>query len=61
MLSAQEIKSFIDNDAASMKKQFARMGQRYYDAEHDIRQYCIFYVDADGQVREDKTKSNIKI
>ena len=61
MLTAQEIKTFIDNDAASKKKQFARMGQRYYEADHDIRQYRIFYVNADGQVQEDKTKSNIKI
>jgi SPP1 family phage portal protein len=61
MLTAQEIKTFIDNDAASKKKQYARMGQRYYEADHDIRQYRIFYVDAQGQVREDKTKSNIKI
>ncbi len=61
MLTAQEIKTFIDNDAASRKKQFARVGQRYYDADHDIRQYRIFYVDANGNVQEDKTKSNIKI
>ena len=61
MLTTQEIKTFIDNDAASKKKQYAKLGQRYYEADHDIRQYRIFYVDADGQVREDKTKSNIKI
>lgn len=61
MLTTQEIQTFITNDAASKKKQCARVGQRYYEADHDIRQYRIFYVDAQGQVREDKTKSNIKI
>ena len=61
MLSPQEIKIFIDNDAASTKKQLARVGQRYYEAEHDIKDYRVFYIDADGQIQEDKTKSNIKI
>lgn len=61
MLTIQEIKTFIDNDAASVKKQKAREGQRYYDAEHDIRDYRVFFVDADGVLREDKTRSNIKI
>ena len=61
MLTAQEIKTFIDNDAASTKKQLARLGQRYYEADHDIRKYRIFYVNADGRLEEDKTKSNIKI
>ena len=61
MLTVQEIKTFIDNDAASIRKQLARMGQRYYESDHDIRQYRIFFIDADGQLKEDKTKSNIKI
>lgn len=61
MLSADEIRTFIDNDRASTKKRLARTGQRYYEAEHDIHGYRIFYIDADGNLREDKTKSNIKI
>lgn len=61
MLSVEEIKTFIDNDRASEKKQLARTGQRYYESEHDIRDYRIFFVDADGNVKEDKTKTNIKI
>lgn len=61
MLTPQEIKTFIDNDRASIKKQLARTGQRYYEADHDIKDYRIFFIDADGNVREDKTKSNIKI
>lgn len=61
MLTLQEIKTFIDNDAASTKKQLARTGQRYYEADHDIKNYIVFFVDADGNIKEDKTKSNIKI
>ena len=61
MLSLEEIKTFIDNDAASQKKQLAKVGLRYYEADHDIKNYRIFYIDADGNMKEDKTKSNIKI
>lgn len=61
MLTVQEIRTFIDNDSASTKKQLAKVGQRYYEADHDIRNYRIFFVDAEGQIQEDNTKSNIKI
>ena len=61
MLTIVEIKHFIEQDAASPKKQHAKTGQRYYEAEHDIKDYRIFFIDADGQLKEDKTKSNIKI
>jgi SPP1 family phage portal protein len=61
MLTVQEIKTFIDNDRASIKKKLAREGQRYYEADHDIKDYRIFFIDDNGNVQEDKTKSNIKI
>lgn len=61
MLSVQEIKYFIDEDAASEKKKFARQGQAYYEGDHDIKQYRLFYYNADGKLVEDKTRSNIKI
>lgn len=61
MLTTEEIKTFIDNDRASKKKQLARVGQRYYEADHDIKDFRIFFFDADGKLKEDKTKSNIKI
>jgi SPP1 family phage portal protein len=51
----------MDNDSASIKKKLAREGQRYYEADHDIKDYRIFFVNADGMLEEDKTKSNIKI
>lgn len=61
MLKVEEIKTLIDNDKSSEKKRHARVGQRYYEADHDIKDYRIFFVNADGQLQEDKTKSNIKI
>lgn len=61
MLSVAEIKRIMDEDAASEKKQLARQGQAYYDGDHDIKQYRLFYWNADGKLTEDKTRSNIKI
>lgn len=61
MLTTDEIKLFIEEDRASLKKQFAKTGQRYYDGDHDILGYRIFYFNADGQLVEDKVRSNVKI
>lgn len=61
MLSVGEIKKFIENDASSKAKQFAETGVRYYEGDHDIKDYRIFFIDAEGKIQEDKTKSNIKI
>lgn len=52
---------FIDEDAASAKKHFARTGERYFDGDHDIKHYRMFYFNADGQLVEDKTRANVKI
>ena len=61
MLTTSEIKTFMENDRVSVKKQNARTGLRYYESDHDIKDYRVFFIDADGQLKEDKTKSNIKI
>ena len=61
MLSISEIKRFIDNDATSEKKLLARVGQKYYDAEHDILNCRFFYFNADGNLVEDKARANFKI
>lgn len=61
MLTPLEIKTFIDNDRTSDKKRQARIGLNYYEGIHDIKDYRIFYIDANGELQEDKTKSNIKI
>ena len=61
MLSIQEIKKFIDEDMNSEKKRLATVGMRYYEGEHDILNYRMFYFNTDGNLVEDKTRANIKI
>ena len=61
MLKIDEIKRFIEEDHSSAKKRDARKGVEYYEAEHDIRNYRLFYYDSDGKLVEDTTRSNIKI
>lgn len=61
MLNVEEIKRLIDEDAISDRKRQARVGQRYYDAEHDILQFRMFYYNADGLLVEDKARSNSRI
>lgn len=61
MLSIAEIKRFIDDDIISEKKRIAAVGDRYYNADHDILKCRLFYYNADGNLVEDTTRSNIKI
>lgn len=61
MLKVEEIKRLIEEDTLSDKKQRAAEGQRYYDAEHDILQYRMFYYNTDGVLVEDRARSNSKI
>lgn len=61
MLTIEEIQTFIQDDASSEKKMFARKGQAYYDGDHDIKGYRLFYYNADGVLVEDKARSNVKI
>lgn len=61
MLSVAEIRRFIDEDKASERKMFARKGQAYYDGDHDIKDYRLFYYNEDGNLVEDTLRSNVKI
>lgn len=61
MLTEQEIRYFISDDAGSERKRKAREAQRYYEGEHDILNYRMFYYNSDGELVEDTTRSNIKI
>lgn len=61
MLKIEEIKTLITNDRTSERKYNARIGDNYYNGIHDIRNYRIFYYDADGNLKEDTHRSNIKI
>lgn len=61
LLTETQIKELIDKDRTSLKKQIALVGQRYYEADHDIKQYRMFYYNADGDLVEDKTRTNMRI
>ena len=61
MLTVEEIKIFIDEDNASSKKRMAMKGQEYYNGDHDIKDYRLFYYNSDGKLVEDKNRSNVKI
>lgn len=61
MLTVQEIQHLMEEDVSSEKKRFAKIGDRYYNGEHDILNYQIYYYDADGNLQLDKFKSNIRI
>lgn len=61
MLTVEEIKQFIDEDTASIKKKLAREGDAYYNGEHDIKDYQVYYINKDGKAVPDDTRSNIKI
>lgn len=61
MLTVKEIQSLIEEDISSEKKRLAKIGERYYNGEHDIMNYQIYYYDADGKLQLDKFKSNIRI
>ena len=61
MLTEAEIRWLIDDDAMSEKKRQAAVGQRYYEAEHDILNYRVFYYNTDGVLVEDKARSNSRI
>lgn len=60
MLSIAEIKQFIDDDKHTDTKKLARTGQNYYEGKHDIKKYRIFYFDADGNIKEDTTRANVR-
>lgn len=61
MLKIEEISRFITEDKSDSRKYEARVGQRYYEAQHDIGNYKLYYYNAEGKLVEDETRSNIKI
>lgn len=61
ILTTSEILEFILNDQVSSKKKQAKKGVAYYEGEHDIKDYKLYYYNADGKLTEDKTRSNVKI
>ena len=61
MLKESEIIEFIREDIISEKKRLAGVGLKYYEGNHDIKHYRLFYYDSNGDIKEDNTRSNIKI
>lgn len=61
MLTIEEIKVFLDDEEGSRLKKRAREGQRYYEGCHDILDYRMFYWNSEGDLVEDKSRSNAKI
>lgn len=61
MLKESEILTLITEDKTSALKREAETGHKYYDGNHDILNYRLFYYNADGQLVEDTTRSNIRI
>lgn len=61
MLEPGRIASIIAADKYSRKKKQARLGQKYYDGEHEILEFRIYYINQEGKLVEDLSKSNIRI
>ena len=55
------LKKSIEADNISKAKEKARVGEKYYNYEHDILNNRIFYIDENDVVREDRNASNAKI
>lgn len=58
---AGALKSAIQSDRNSTTKKHAKQGVRYYQHENDILKNRIFYIDNEGNYKEDKFASNIRI
>lgn len=61
MLQIQEIKKIIEREKASSFQREAKIGQNYYNGHNDIEKYKLYYYDSNGNLVEDRTRSNIKI
>lgn len=61
MLKPEEISALIQDDSTSERKKSFEVGRRYYEGQHDILSYKLYYYNSDGKLVEDKTRSNIKI
>ena len=61
MLKTEEISRLIQEDSSSTRKRSAKIGHQYYEGQHDILNYKLYYFNSNGELVEDKTRSNIKI
>jgi SPP1 family phage portal protein len=61
MIEISEINTFMMQDIADSRKIEARKAQDYYEGLHDIRNYKLYFYNGDGELKQDTSKSNIKI
>lgn len=57
----KQLTDLIARDLVSNEKKAMKDSLNYYNGKHDILNYKMYYFDSNGQLREEKTRSNIKI
>lgn len=58
---AEGLDEIVEDLKNRPKKAFARVANDYYQAEHDILKSRIFYLDDNGELKEDMFAANVKI
>ena len=61
MLNLEEIQQLMEEDRISDKKNLPVKGRTIMKAIMIIKGYRLFYYNADGNLVEDKTRSNVKL
>ena len=56
-----EVKLLVSNDRGSKLKQDMQTGINYYEGKHDIANYRLFYFNNEGELVEEKHRSNTRI
>lgn len=56
-----EVKRLVSNDRGSKLKQEMQTGIDYYEGKHDIANYRLFYFNNEGEIVEEKNRSNTRI
>lgn len=56
-----EIKNLVANDRSSQLKKDMQTGINYYEGKHDIANYRLFYFNNEGELVEEKNRSNTRI
>ena len=56
-----EVKRLVSNDRGSTLKKDMQTGINYYEGKHDIANYRLFYFNNEGELVEEKHRSNTRI
>ena len=56
-----EVKRLVSNDRGSTLKKDMQTGINYYEGKHDIANYRLFYFNNEGEIVEEKNRSNTRI